>query len=60
MGFDIVIKNGLVVDGTGNPWFKADIAVKKGRIAKIGNCTTDQADRVINAFGHVVTPGFID
>ncbi len=60
MGFDIVIKNGLVIDGTGNPWFKADIAVKKGRIAKIGNCTTDQADRVINAFGHVVTPGFID
>ncbi|MCW4037796.1 MAG: hypothetical protein NWF13_03565 [Candidatus Bathyarchaeota archaeon] len=47
MGFDTVIRNGLVIDGTGNPWFKADIAIKMGRIAKVGSCDSDQADRVI-------------
>jgi N-acyl-D-aspartate/D-glutamate deacylase len=60
MYFDTIIGNGRVVDGTGNPWFKADVAIREGRIAKIGNCSSDQADRVIDAAGHVVTPGFID
>jgi N-acyl-D-aspartate/D-glutamate deacylase len=49
-----------MVDGTGNPWIKQDLAIREGRIVKTGNCSSDQADRVIDATGHVVTPGFID
>jgi len=57
--FDLVIKDGMVVDGAGNPWYKANIAVTKGRIAAIGMLDTD-AERVIDAKGLVVAPGFID
>ncbi len=60
MSLSLVIKNGRVVDGTGNPWFRADIAVKGGFIAKIGYPISDEADRVIDADGLVVCPGFID
>jgi N-acyl-D-amino-acid deacylase len=57
--FDLVIKDGKVLDGTGNPWFKADVAVAKGRIMELGDLGTD-ADRVVGAEGLVVAPGFID
>lgn len=57
--YDIVIRNGVVVDGTGNPWFKADLAIKGDRIAKIGRIT-GTARRAIDATGLVVAPGFID
>ena len=58
--YDILITNGRVVDGTGNPWFFADIAVKDERIVKIGNLSKENAERIIDADGLVVTPGFID
>jgi N-acyl-D-amino-acid deacylase len=58
--FDLLIKNGRIVDGTGNPWFVADIAIKQGRIADIGHFAADRAARIIDASNNLVTPGFID
>lgn len=58
--YDIIIKNGHIMDGTGSPWYAADLAVKDGRIAAIGDLTDAQAKRVIDAHGMLVTPGFID
>src|SRR5262245_6057033 len=59
--YDVIIRGGRIVDGTGNPWFAADVAIKGGRIAAVsnglGNAT---ASRVIDAAGLVVAPGFID
>jgi N-acyl-D-aspartate/D-glutamate deacylase len=57
--FDLVIRHGTVVDGTGNPWFKADIGVKNDRIAAIGSITK-KGKLEIDATGLVVAPGFID
>jgi N-acyl-D-amino-acid deacylase len=57
--FDLVIKNGSVVDGTGNPWYRADIAVSGRRITAIGSLGSN-AERLIEAGGLVVAPGFID
>jgi N-acyl-D-amino-acid deacylase len=57
---DLIVKNGRVVDGTGAPWYRADVAVDKGRIVAIGRLDGRSADRVIDAEGLVVTPGFID
>jgi N-acyl-D-aspartate/D-glutamate deacylase len=59
MGYDLLIKNGTVIDGTGAPRRTADIAVKDGRIAEIGRIT-DGAAKTIDADGLVVAPGFID
>lgn len=59
MSFDLVIRGGRVVDGSGMPGFQADVAIRDGRIARIGR-VTDAAKRVIDADGAVVTPGFID
>ncbi len=58
--FDLVIRNGHIVDGTGNPWFAGDVAVRNGRIAAIGRIDAAQAARVIDATGLTVSPGFID
>ena len=57
---DIVIKGGRVVDGTGAPWYVADVGINDGRIVKIGRIAADEADTVIDATGLVVAPGFID
>lgn len=57
--FDVLIRNGLVVDGTGQPGVKADVAIRDGRIAEIGQIS-GAASRVIDASGRVVAPGFID
>jgi len=57
---DLVIRNGKVLDGTGNPWFLADLGVKDGRIAAVGDLSKTKARRTIDAQGHFVTPGFID
>ena len=57
---DILIKGGLVVDGTGAPVRTADVAIRDGRIAAIEENRTDSAERVIDAEGKIVTPGFID
>ena len=57
--YDLLIKNGKLIDGTGNNWFYADVAVQRGRIAKIGKIE-GQAKQVIDATGLIVSPGFID
>jgi N-acyl-D-amino-acid deacylase len=58
--FDLVITNGHVVDGTGSPWYAADIGIRDGRIAAIGRLAGAAATRTIDAHGQVVAPGFID
>lgn len=58
--FDLLIKNGTIVDGSGRPRYRSDIAVKGDRIVRIGNLKSATAQRVIDARGLVVTPGFID
>src|SRR5882672_12678817 len=58
--FDLIIANGHIIDGTGSPWYAADVGVRDGRIAAIGNLAKAQAKRRIDAAGKVVAPGFID
>ena len=59
--FDILITGGHVIDGTGNPWYAADIGIRNGRIAAIGKLAGHvSATRTIDAQGLAVTPGFID
>jgi N-acyl-D-amino-acid deacylase len=58
--YDVLIRGGHIVDGTGNPWFAADVAIKGGRIAAVGNLAAATATRLIDASGRIVSPGFID
>ena len=58
--YDVVVANGFIVDGTGNPWYRADIGIREGRIAGIGSIDGGGAALVIDAAGKVVSPGFID
>jgi N-acyl-D-amino-acid deacylase len=58
--FDLLVKNGMIVDGTGAPRFRDDFGVKNGRIAKIGHIRLHEAAKVIDADGLIVAPGFID
>ena len=58
--YDLLIKNGMVIDGTGAPRFQADVAVKDGVIVKIAAEITEEAENVIDAKGLFVSPGFID
>lgn len=58
--FDVVIVNGHVIDGTGSPWYAADIGIRDGRIAAIGRLGDAPAKERIDAAGKVVAPGFID
>ncbi len=57
---DLIISNGSVVDGTGAPARTADVAVSDGRITAIGQLDSEQANRRIDAEGHIVSPGFVD
>ena len=59
MKLDLAIKNGMVIDGSGSPGFYADIGIKDGTIVHIGRLES-KADEVIDAEGHVVSPGFVD
>jgi N-acyl-D-amino-acid deacylase len=58
--YDLIIRNGRVLDGSGNPWFRADIGVTGDRIVTVGDVGTATAKRVIDAAGLYVAPGFID
>jgi N-acyl-D-amino-acid deacylase len=58
--FDVLIRNGRVMDGTGNPWLRADIGVGGGRIVAVGRLEGARAREVIDAADRLVTPGFID
>lgn len=60
MNYDLIIKKGFLVDGTGKGGYRADIAVAGGKITRIGDLPEDTADKVIDAGGDVVVPGFID
>ena len=59
MSYDLLIRNGLIVDGSGMPGYRGDISVKDGQIVEIGKLS-GPADRSIDADGMVVAPGFID
>jgi dihydroorotase/N-acyl-D-amino-acid deacylase len=59
-GFDLVITNGHIIDGTGSPWYSGDIGIQSGKIAAIGNLASAKRTRTIDAHGLVVAPGFID
>ena len=58
--FDILIRNGKILDGTGNPWYLADIGIRGDRIVAIGKLAGTSAQKTIDAAGKVVAPGFID
>ena len=58
--FDVLLTNARVVDGAGNPWFRADIGVRGDRIAAVGNLAGHDAARTIDAADRVVAPGFVD
>ena len=60
MAFDVVIRGGRVLDGTGATWRTADVGIRKGTIARVGRLGTAKAERVIEARGAYVAPGFID
>jgi N-acyl-D-amino-acid deacylase len=58
--YDLVLRNGRIVDGTGSPWYRADIAIRGDEIARIAPSITEPAGRVIDVAGQVIAPGFID
>jgi len=58
--FDLVIRNGRILDGTGSPWYSGDVAITAGRIAAIGRLGAVKSRKVIDANGLIVAPGFID
>src|SRR6187401_163622 len=58
--YDVVIRNGRVLDGTGSPWYRADVAIRGDSIARIAKSIDEPAARVIDAAGAIVSPGFID
>jgi N-acyl-D-amino-acid deacylase len=58
--FDILIKNGKVIDGAGNPWVRADVGIVNGKIAKLGRLRDANATKILDVNGMIVCPGFID
>ncbi|MFX0210064.1 MAG: aminoacylase, partial [Candidatus Hodarchaeota archaeon] len=60
MEYDLVIKNSKILDGTGNPWYQADVGINNGKITKIGRLDKIKASKSINANSFIVAPGFID
>jgi N-acyl-D-aspartate/D-glutamate deacylase len=58
--FDTIIRGGKLVDGTGNPWRMADVGIRQGKVAAVGDLKTAQAARLIDATGLIVAPGFVD
>lgn len=58
--YDIIIKNGIIIDGTGEPMFHADVGIRNGKIEKVENLQDGIADIIIDAAGQYIAPGFID
>jgi N-acyl-D-amino-acid deacylase len=58
--YDLVLRNGRIVDGTGSPWYRGDVAIRDGTIVRIAHAIEGPARRVIDVDGQVVAPGFID
>lgn len=58
--YDIIIRNGHVIDGTGTPWYEADVAINDDRIVRVGDLSNATATQTIDASGLIVAPGFID
>ena len=58
--FDLIIRSGRIIDGTGSPWYAGDVAVRDGRIVAVGSLVGASARKTIDAAGKVVAPGFID
>jgi len=58
--YDLLIRHGHIIDGTGAPWYAGDLAIKDGRIAAIGRLDSAAAKQVVDAGGKVVAPGFVD
>jgi N-acyl-D-amino-acid deacylase len=58
--YDLLLTDGKIVDGSGNPWFYSDVAIKDGKIAAIGKLPAEKATRVLNVKGLIIAPGFID
>jgi N-acyl-D-amino-acid deacylase len=58
--YDVIIRNGKIIDGTGNSWYYGDVAVKGGKIMAIGKLPNATATKVVDAKGLIVAPGFID
>src|SRR5437762_1469158 len=58
--YELLLRNGRIVDGTGSPWYRGDIAIRGDTIARIAPTITEPAARVIDLGGQVIAPGFID
>jgi len=57
---EVLIKNGVLIDGTGNPWFKADVGIEGEKVVEIGDLKNSDAETIIDAKGLIVAPGFIE
>jgi N-acyl-D-amino-acid deacylase len=60
MEYDLIIKNGRIIDGTGNPWYYGELGIKDGKIVKISAKIKESAEKEVNANGMIISPGFID
>jgi len=58
--FDVLIQGGRIIDGSGNPWYEADVGIRGERVVAIGDLSSSTANQVIDANGLMVSPGFID
>jgi len=58
--YDLVIRNGRIVDGSGSPWYRSDVAIRGDTIVRVAPSITDAATRILDAAGQVIAPGFID
>ncbi|HJP63639.1 MAG TPA: D-aminoacylase [Mucilaginibacter sp.] len=58
--YDIILKNGKIIDGAGNPWFYGDVGIIKDKVVSIGDLSKDKAKKTVDATGLIIAPGFID